>query len=125
MNDFGPIIYAATRKQLLEDGFQVDVTKTAQEAGIRYPVFLNRTVWDKYVAVPPGVECQDEAERLWDVIWMTRFAISKTKGAIANVELYVRNNNRQAKLVKLKAVCGATDIDNPAPSITIMLPEED
>lgn len=125
MNDFGPVICAITRKQLLEDGFQIDVTKTAQEAGIRFPVFMNRTVWDKYVAVPPGVEAQDEAGRLWDVIWMTRFAISKTKGAVAEVKLCVCNDNRRPKLVKLKAICGPMDIDNGSPAITIMLPDED
>ncbi|HEV2329744.1 MAG TPA: hypothetical protein VGY56_13260 [Verrucomicrobiae bacterium] len=37
---FGEVIYAYTRKQAVADGFQVDVTATAQEAGIRFPVFL-------------------------------------------------------------------------------------
>jgi hypothetical protein len=26
------------------------------------------------VSVPPGVACQDEAGRLWDVLWMLRCA---------------------------------------------------
>lgn len=65
---FGPVIFSYTRKQALADGFQVEVTKTAQEAGIKFPVFLNRTVFDAYVAVPPGVTGQDESGRLWDII---------------------------------------------------------
>ena len=108
---FGPVIYTYTRKQAIADGVQVDVTQTAKEAGITYPVFLTRSVFDAYVAVPPGVECQDEAGRLWDVIWM--------------LALYVRNDNQRAKLVKLIATCGPLDFDNPAPAITVMLPDED
>ena len=60
------IIYAYTCKQAVEDGEQVDVSTTAAEAGIRFPVFLTRRVFDAYVAVPPNVTCQDEAGRLWD-----------------------------------------------------------
>ena len=72
---FGEIVYSYTRKQAVADGFQVDVTKTAQEAGIRFPVFITRTAFDAYVTVPPDVTGQDEAGRLWDIVWMLRFAI--------------------------------------------------
>ena len=65
---FGPVIYSYTRKQAVADGVQVDVSKTAKEAGITFPVFLTRTVFDAYVTVPSGVHHQDEAGRLWDII---------------------------------------------------------
>jgi hypothetical protein len=39
--------------------------------------------------------------------------------------LYVRNDNRRPKLVKLIATCGALDIDDPRPAITVMTPEEE
>jgi hypothetical protein len=55
---FGEVIYSYTRAQALADGVQVDVTKTAQEAGIKFPVFLSRMVFDAYVAVPEGVTGQ-------------------------------------------------------------------
>ena len=124
---FGPVVFAYTRKQALADGMQVDVTKTAQEAGIRLPVFLTRAVYDSYVTVPPNVTAQDEAGRLWDIVWMTRFAILRSRGHTDRlpVALYVRNDNRAAKLVKLLAQCGPLDIDDPAPCITIMMPDED
>ena len=35
---FGPVIYSYTRAQAVADGVQVDVTKTAQEAGIKFPI---------------------------------------------------------------------------------------
>ena len=126
-NFFGGVIYAYTRSQAVADGVQVDVTKTAQEAGIKFPMFLTRAVFDNYVAVPPGVSGQDEAGRLWDLVWMARFAILRSHGHTDRlpVALYVRNDNHRAKLVKLIATCSALDIDDPQPALTLMLPDED
>ena len=124
---FGEVIYAYTRKQAIADGFQVEVSKTAQEAGIRFPVFFTRTAFDAYVTVPPNVSGQDEAGRLWDVVWMLRFAIRKAQPGQARLPfaLYVRNDNCRPRLVKLIAACGALDTDDPQPAITVMLPDED
>lgn len=126
-NFFGGIIYAYSRKQAVADGVQVDVTQTAKEAGIKFPVFLTRGVYESYVAIPEGVTGQDEAGRLWDIVWMLRFAILRSHGHTDRlpVALYVRNDNRAAKLVKLIATCSAMDMDDPQPAITIMLPDED
>lgn len=125
---FGPVVYAYTRKQAVAAGVQVEVTKTAQEAGIKYPMFLTRTVWDAYVAVPPDVTGQDESGRLWDVVWMTRFGIIRARQGVDRipVALYVKQaDNRPARLVKLIATCSALDIDDPQPAITVMMPDED
>ena len=124
---FGEIIYAYTRKQAIADGLQIDATTTAAEAGIRFPFYITRGVWDKYVTVPQGVTAQDEAGRLWDLVWMTRFAIIRSRPGCDRlpVALYVRNDNRAAKLVKLIAQCGPLDIDDPQPTITVMMPDED
>lgn len=126
-SDFGPVIYSYTRAQAVADGVQVEVTKTAQEAGITFPVFLTRGVFDRYVTVPEGVTAQDEAGRLWDVLWMLRFAILRSRPGVQRipVALYVRNDDRAARLVKLIATCGPLDIDEPQPAITVMLPDED
>jgi hypothetical protein len=124
---FGPVIYSYTRSQAIADGFQVEVSKVAREAGITYPVFLTRAVYDNYVTVPPGITGQDEAGRLWDIVWMTRFAIRKAQPGQTRlpVALYVRNDNRRARLIKLIASCGPLDIDDPQPAITVMMPDED
>ena len=126
-NPFGPIIYAYTRAQALADGVQVDVTTTAQEAGIRFPVFITRTAFDAYVTVPPNVAGQDEAGRLWDIVWMLRHAIRKAAPGQTRLPfaLYVRNDNRAPRLIKLIAECGPLDIDKPEPAITILMPGED
>ena len=125
---FGPVIYSYTRAQAIADGVQVEVSKTAREAGISFPVFLTRGVFDSFVTVPPGVSCQDEAGRLWDIVWMLRFAIMRARPGVQRipVALYVRNSNTERpRLVKLVATCGALDIDDPQPAITVMLPDED
>lgn len=77
--------------------------------------------------VPPGVSGQDEAGRLWDILHMLRFAIYKAQPDQDRLHfaLYVRNDNRRPRLVKLIAICGPLDIDEPRPAITIMLPEEE
>jgi hypothetical protein len=124
---FGPVLHAYTRSQAVADGFQVEVSKVAEEAGIRFPVFLTRGVYDSFVRVPPGITGQDEAGRLWDVVWMLRFAIRKAQSGQARLPfaLYVRNDNKAPRLIKLVAMSGALDIDDPQPAITIMLPDED
>ena len=83
------------------------------------------------MTVPAGVTGQDEAGRLWDVVWMLRFAIRKAHGGKCDPHrlpyaLYVRNSdNHPARLIKLIAVCGPLDIDDPSPAITVMMPDED
>jgi len=127
MDNF-PIIYSYTRSQAVADGVQVEVTKTANEAGIRFPVFITRGVFDSFVAVPPGVTGQDEGGRLWDIVWMLRFAILRARSGVERipVALYVRQSDTQRpQLIKLIATCGPLDIDDPQPAITVMLPDED
>lgn len=121
------IIHAYSRSEAIQDGEQIDVTKSATEAGIRFPVFLSRSVFETYVTVPPDVLGQDEAGRLWDIVWMTRCAIKQRSVADnrISVELYVRNDNGAPKLVQLVAACGPLDIDDERPAITITMPGED
>jgi hypothetical protein len=121
------VLYAYTRKDALADGVQIDVSEMAREAGLKFPVYLTRAVWENYVRVPDGVRCQDEQGRLWDIVWMLRCAARRTNGPQMRFQLHVRNDNRDRTppLVTLKAVCGPRDIDDPAPAITIMLPDED
>lgn len=117
------LIHSYTRAQAIADGVLVDVTKTAQEAGICHPTALTCAVWSEYVRVPDGVSGQDEAGRLWDIVWMLRWGIQPGCRDVILYRLYVRNNNRAPAMVTLKAVCGPGDDREPV--ITIMLPHED
>jgi hypothetical protein len=135
---FGSVIHAYTRAQALEDGVLVAVPEKMQrDAGIRFPMALTRAVWEKCVAWSEADSKhtgthQDEEGRLWDVVWMTRFAMRSAEGRVANVSLQVVDRTLFTPFdqieshkwnVKLKAVCGPGDLGEPV--ITVMLPEED
>src|SRR3954462_5368299 len=91
------LIHRYSRADALRDGVLIDVTPTAREAGIRWPVALTRAVWERCVRIPPGVACQDEAGRLWDVLWLLRLAIRASKDSTSEVRfgVHVRNDNRE------------------------------
>jgi len=67
--DESDLIHRYSRADAIADGVLVDVSTVAREAGIKFPVALTRAVWERCVAVPPGVACQDQSGRLWDVCW--------------------------------------------------------
>ncbi len=123
-NPFGPVIFSYTRAEAIADGVLIDVSEMAKETGFRYPVALTHAVHAEYVLVPDGVSGQDEDGRLWDILTMARLASAKSSGkSEIYFELYVRNDNRRARRVRLKAVCGPND--DLSPCITVMLPNED
>jgi hypothetical protein len=120
------LVHTYTRADALRDGVLIDVSATAREAGIRWPVALTAAVWERCVAVPPGVACQDEAGRLWDVAWMLACAVRRGgSGREVRFVVHVRNDNRDRTppLVRLKALCGRGDQGEPV--VTVMMPEED
>src|ERR1035441_7446337 len=78
-------VYCYTRLDSLKDGYHIDVSDVAAEGGIRFPVFLTRSVYETFVTVPPGVSCQDEEGRLWDIVWMLRHAIQRGQIGRAHV----------------------------------------
>lgn len=117
-NLFGEVISSYSRAQAIEDGILVDVTETAKEAGIKYPVALTRAVFEKCVALPKRYRgLEDEKGRLWDVLSMFRFAARRGGDTLLYKLIVTR------RTVILKAVIGPGD--TPEPVITIMLPQED
>lgn len=137
---FGPVIYAYTRAQAIEDGVLVDVSKLACEAGIKFPTAVTSAVFHEYVETPPELKgLQDDTGRLWDIVWMLSFAIrsGRIEGAQGTFEVIIakpdkgdwqsnekpHEGDREKRLVTLKAVCGPSD-DGSA-CITVMRPEED
>jgi hypothetical protein len=126
MFDEADLIHRYSRADALRDGVLIDVSETAKEAGFSYPVALTAATWERCVTVPPGVSCQDEAGRLWDVLFLLRCAIGRGgSGPEVRFGVHVRNDNRERTppLVRLKALCGPGD--DGSPCITVMLPDED
>jgi hypothetical protein len=126
MFDDADLIHSYTRADALRDGVLIDVTATAAEAGIRWPVALTCAAWKRCVTIPPGVLYQDAAGRLWDVVYMLRLAIGRSDGGhVVPFALHVRDDNRERTppLVRLKAVAGPDDYESPC--ITVLLTDED
>lgn len=126
---FGDPIHSYSRAQAIEDGALVDVSTVAREAGFKYPVAITRAAY---------VDCvqwtdedtrrqvyQDEAGRLWDVLYMAVLA-ARLGGTVIVYEIHCvprRGTGRKPRRTQLKMIVGPGD--TAAPVITIMLPTED
>jgi hypothetical protein len=66
-----------TRKQAIEDGFLIAVdSKLSKEAGITYPVACSARLWQLVEPTPLlKAQCQSLTGRLWDLLYLLRFAI--------------------------------------------------
>jgi hypothetical protein len=68
-NFFGSPIHTYSQAQALADGFLVDVTLMAQEAGFSIPVIVTVSVWHDYIvwseADSKKQSYQDTEGRLW------------------------------------------------------------
>lgn len=125
-------VYTYSRAQAIDDGVLADVSETAREAGFRIPVALTAAVWAECVAWSEadtkrmGVP-QDEAGRLWDVLWMASCAARRHRHAsadrVAFEVLRVPRGRRRATRCALVLHIGPGDGGEPV--ITIMLPNED
>ena len=120
-------IYRYSRADAIRDGVLIDVSEAARDAGFLYPVALTAAAWSRCVEVPPGVRCQDEAGRLWDVLTMLCVAASRPSDDPHELRfaVHVRNDNREGTppLVRLKALCGPGDDGELV--VTVLLPDED
>lgn len=122
------VIYAYTRAQAIEDGVLVDVSDTAREAGFTIPVAVTRGVWTTAVAwLLPGSKGQDEAGRLWDVLWLAaQCARAHRNQPEPRVNFQVRvlpENSNRRRVCRFSLHIGPGDAGEPV--ITIMLPDED
>lgn len=118
------IIHEYTREQAIADGVLIDVTATAKEAGFQVPVAVTAAVWSRCVAVPEGVTGQDEAWRLWEVLWILRAHLATPRRVLDCLfPVPIQNGEQPPEHVMLKAVM-EPDRDWKG-VVTIMLPNED
>ena len=118
------IIHTYTRAEAIADGVLIDVSAMAREAGFKIPVAVTSAVHAKYVEVPAEVDWQDEAGRLWDILWMCSWEARRQGGkSMIFFFLDVQNDTTGPKRVQLKCICGPND--DGSPCLTILLPDED
>jgi hypothetical protein len=136
---FGEPISTYTRQQAIEDGLLIDVSATAREAGIVWPVAMTSAAWADCVTWSDATEArkgytgQSESGRLWDVVWMLSLAVRAAlrRGLDASQQPLFYSLHRtptagrgvMPRLVRLKFIIGPGDTGRPC--ITVMLPTED
>jgi hypothetical protein len=121
------IISLYTRDQAIADGFLVDVSDMAREAGFKWPVAVTRAVWDDIVTPAPHdkQEGQSEKGRLWDVLRMARLAAQANRDDRDSVLFQVLVLcDRKHNEVTLRLVLSFESPEG-GPCLTIMLPDED
>lgn len=128
---FGEPIYVYSRAQAIDDGSLIDLTEAAREAGFRIPVTITATAWADCVtwsdADSKRQTAQDEAGRLWDVIWMASLAARRAGNSqriaftVNRVPPGGRSLNPRPTTLHMCIGPG----NDAAPVITILLPNED
>lgn len=123
--DEADVIYSYSRAQAIADGVLIDVSETAREAGVRFPVAMTSILWSKYIVpdVASAFHGQSIEGRLWDTLWLFRYAAKGFAGDTQFFEMSFVIKGRNITKVRLKAICGPGDTLESV--ITIMLPEED
>jgi hypothetical protein len=112
----------------------------SRETGIKMPVYFSKSVWDKYVEVPSGMEdLEDLPARLWDLLRFYLYATKNNPLEFLEFEIICRVPNAniweahekpivdsfQKRVARLKSVVRKQHDDNPSPAIFIMKPDED
>lgn len=127
------VIHTYTRAEALADGVLVDVTPTAREAGFKVPTAVTASVFNECIewTEEDARQCrtyQDQAGRLWDVLFLAAAKARSLRGRRQNQLLYEihvvpRPGHDHPRLRTLKLVIGPGD--DAEPVATIMLPNED
>lgn len=118
------LIHSYSREEALEDGYLVDISSLAREAGFRFPVAVTTGIWALLDQKDLGGG-QSVKGRTWDMLAILMWEIRKgQRGDTTHfAPLFITKADEQPHGVKMYAKCGPGD--TPEPVITIMLPDED
>ena len=116
------LIFDYTRAEAIEDGLQVCVSDLfpSDTSMFKYPVYFTSEVWEL---------CQQQGIIVWDICYMAAMAGKTRRNDNSSIEysLIVEGSNITPEFFedgnpcyRLVAQCGAKDIDDPTPVITIM-----
>ena len=126
---FGEVIFSYTRKQAIEDGVLVDISRAPAtiEAGIRMPVAVTEAVFH---ILNPDDELKRQGQslegRLWDLWMIFRSEVKKAgtdKDEVHFAPLFLLKDHKEPVPVKMWSKCGPGN--NAEPVLTIMLEGED
>ena len=120
------IIHSYSRADAIEEGLQVCVSELFPNDTrmYKYPVYFTAGVWEL---------CQEKGIIVWDICYMAALTSKtrKTDSSIIEYSVIVQGAERKPDFFedtlpcyRLLAECGAKDLNDPAPVITIMFPDE-
>jgi len=119
------LIFSYSRKQAIEDGFQICVSELFPDDTrvYKFPVYFTKAVWEL---------CQENAGIVWDICYMGSLPGNKQLNEqTIQYSVIVQGADRKPDFhedslpcYRLISVCGAIDIDNPEPARTVMFPDE-
>lgn len=119
------IIHSYTRQQAIEEGLQICVSDLfpSDTRMYKYPVYFTLDVWKL---------TQGQGVVVWDICYMAAAAKARQSDRpIIQYSVIVQDAERTPDFIeddcpiyRLLAECGAKDLDDPTPVITIMFPEE-
>lgn len=121
------VIYTYTRKQAIEDGYQVEVTGDVTKQFLKYRVFMTEGVFETIQrAVNNEKYCNDFDGILHDIVWMAYLKIKMMadRGTDTVYFKVIITGAGRKKYYNMVLQIGATDIDDPTPAFTIMFPED-
>ena len=127
------LIYSYTRKQALADGEQVDCNigdlAEVTRQHFKYPVYMTRSVFaimERACSPKSNKRWGNDMKGVWhDICTMATMEMRYyPNDDSVNFQVIITGAGRN-KYWDMIATCSATDIDDPAPCITIMLPEDD
>lgn len=127
---FGESISTYTRRAAISDGVLIDVSAMAREAGFKVPVAMTAAAWEDSVRWDETDSSrqvhQDQAGRLWDVLWMAFMAARRSGGSQVSFELYrVPRGGRATTSRKVRLLMAIGPGDEGEPVITVLMPRED
>jgi hypothetical protein len=123
------IIHVYSRKEAIEDGFQVDANvgefAEVSKQHYKFPVYMTRGVYELIEKAVKNEKWANDWKGVWhDILWMSRVMKRYIDESTVQFQVIIRGAGRRQKYTMMAKV-GATDIDNPAPAVTIYLPDED
>ncbi len=123
----GDIIHRYGRREAIAEGVLIDAGDIAKEAGFVWPVAITSRLYHGYLQPSPELEAwgQSYEGRLWDLLNVLRWAIRQSKNDtfIRFSVLFVLSPGTAAVPIELISIAGPDD--EGAPSITVLLPNED
>ncbi len=123
------IICAFTRAQAIQDGYQMkleDEMAAMASKLYKYPVYLTIGVVDLIEqAIASKKHCNDWQGVLWDILWMSLNANQVINEQTRRFTVKITGTRIGYDNFTMLIQCGPTDIDDPAPAMTIMLPEQE